>query len=266
MTVDSLGIFRRIRGRAIPRGLCDAAVTVVRSRCKQSESRLRRRHRRINKQLGTVYLRQGNLGAREGKAGARREVQPARPRAAQRARRAVRTARQPQGSGQALRGCGPAGAEGSADLQQLRGLPLSQQPHRRRREALSRLGTQSALSHAGGRLDQRGRVPAQGEALRRSERQSSSARCRSGRISRRPSSSGPISRSSAASCSRRASRSTNISLRSMRPPTCLLVGVRVSRAQGDRVAEEKYTRRLRVEFPGSQQLKSLSASPSRNPG
>jgi type IV pilus assembly protein PilF len=45
----------------------------------------------------------------------------------------------------------------------------------------------------------------------------------------------------------------------------LVVGVRVSRAQGDRVAEEKYTRRLRVEFPGSAQLKSLSV-PSRNPG
>ena len=45
----------------------------------------------------------------------------------------------------------------------------------------------------------------------------------------------------------------------------LMVGVQLSRAQGDRVAEEKYTRRLRVEFPGSPQLKSLSA-PSRNPG
>jgi type IV pilus assembly protein PilF len=46
----------------------------------------------------------------------------------------------------------------------------------------------------------------------------------------------------------------------------LLVGVRVSRAQGDRVAEDKYTRRLRVEFPNSAQYKSLSAQPPRNPG
>ena len=44
----------------------------------------------------------------------------------------------------------------------------------------------------------------------------------------------------------------------------LLLGVRMSRAQGDRVAEEKYTRRLRVEFAGSEQLKSLEAK--RNPG
>jgi type IV pilus assembly protein PilF len=48
----------------------------------------------------------------------------------------------------------------------------------------------------------------------------------------------------------------------------LLVGVRVTRALGDRVAEEKFTRRLRVEFPGSQQLRSLTAEPApkRNPG
>jgi len=44
----------------------------------------------------------------------------------------------------------------------------------------------------------------------------------------------------------------------------LLLAVRMSRAQGDRVAEEKYTRRLRVEFAGSEQLRSLE--PKRNPG
>jgi type IV pilus assembly protein PilF len=44
----------------------------------------------------------------------------------------------------------------------------------------------------------------------------------------------------------------------------LLLGVRFARAQGDRVAEEKYTRRLRVEFAGSDQLRSLEAK--RNPG
>jgi type IV pilus assembly protein PilF len=46
----------------------------------------------------------------------------------------------------------------------------------------------------------------------------------------------------------------------------LAVGVRVTRALGDRVAEEKYTRRLRVEFPGSQQLRSVTEPPARNPG
>ncbi len=44
----------------------------------------------------------------------------------------------------------------------------------------------------------------------------------------------------------------------------LLLGVRMSRALGDRMGEEKYTRRLRVEFAGSEQLKSLE--PKRNPG
>ena len=44
----------------------------------------------------------------------------------------------------------------------------------------------------------------------------------------------------------------------------LLLGVRFARAQGDRVAEEKYTRRLRVEFAGSDQLRSLESK--RNPG
>ncbi|HVY82174.1 MAG TPA: type IV pilus biogenesis/stability protein PilW [Steroidobacteraceae bacterium] len=44
----------------------------------------------------------------------------------------------------------------------------------------------------------------------------------------------------------------------------LLLGVRFARAQGDRVAEEKYTRRLRIEFAGSDQLRSLETK--RNPG
>jgi type IV pilus assembly protein PilF len=44
----------------------------------------------------------------------------------------------------------------------------------------------------------------------------------------------------------------------------LVLGVRLSRTLGDRMAEEKYTRRLRVEFAGSEQLRSLEAK--RNPG
>jgi type IV pilus assembly protein PilF len=44
----------------------------------------------------------------------------------------------------------------------------------------------------------------------------------------------------------------------------LLLAVRLARAQGDNVAEQKYTRRLRVEFAGSEQLRSLE--PKRNPG
>jgi type IV pilus assembly protein PilF len=46
----------------------------------------------------------------------------------------------------------------------------------------------------------------------------------------------------------------------------LAIGVRVTRALGDRVAEEKYTRRLRVEFPGSQQLRSVTQPVAPNPG
>jgi type IV pilus assembly protein PilF len=52
-------------------------------------------------------------------------------------------------------------------------------------------------------------------------------------------------------------------------PDLLLVGVRFARALGDRVGEEKYTRRLRVEFPASQQFRSLaepSGAAKRNPG
>lgn len=51
-------------------------------------------------------------------------------------------------------------------------------------------------------------------------------------------------------------------------PDLLLTAVKLTRAQGDRVAEDKYTRRLRVEFPNSQQLRTLneSADTKRNPG
>jgi Tfp pilus assembly protein PilF len=41
--------------------------------------------------------------------------------------------------------------------------------------------------------------------------------------------------------------------------------VRLNQALGDRLGEEKYTRRLRVEFPGSEQLRALSEQ-KRNPG
>jgi type IV pilus assembly protein PilF len=52
-------------------------------------------------------------------------------------------------------------------------------------------------------------------------------------------------------------------------PDLLLTAVRVTTAQGDRVAQDKYTRRLRVEFPNSQQLRTLNESAGatkRNPG
>lgn len=53
-------------------------------------------------------------------------------------------------------------------------------------------------------------------------------------------------------------------------PDLLLLAVRIARSEGDRVAEDKFTRRLRVEFPNSQQFRSLSsesaATSTRTPG
>jgi len=48
-------------------------------------------------------------------------------------------------------------------------------------------------------------------------------------------------------------------------PDLLLLGVRAAKAQGDRIAAEQYARRLRAEFPGSSQTRSL-ADLLRNPG
>jgi type IV pilus assembly protein PilF len=48
-------------------------------------------------------------------------------------------------------------------------------------------------------------------------------------------------------------------------PDLLLLAVRISRKQGDRVAEEKFARRLRLDFPSSDQARAL-AELSRNPG
>lgn len=45
----------------------------------------------------------------------------------------------------------------------------------------------------------------------------------------------------------------------------LLIGVRIARAQGDRLAAEKFSRRLRVDFPGSDQARLLLEL-DRNPG
>jgi type IV pilus assembly protein PilF len=48
-------------------------------------------------------------------------------------------------------------------------------------------------------------------------------------------------------------------------PELLLLGVRIARASGDRVTAERYSRRLRLDFPDSQQVRALSEG-SPNPG
>jgi len=48
-------------------------------------------------------------------------------------------------------------------------------------------------------------------------------------------------------------------------PELLLLRVRIARASGDRVAEEKYSRMLRMDFPESEQTRALGNLP-RNPG
>ena len=45
----------------------------------------------------------------------------------------------------------------------------------------------------------------------------------------------------------------------------LLLGVRVARAQGDRVGAQRYARRLQLDFPGTDQVRAL-AELDRNPG
>ncbi len=45
----------------------------------------------------------------------------------------------------------------------------------------------------------------------------------------------------------------------------LLLGVRIARKQGDRLNEEKFARRLRMDFPASDQVRAL-AELNRNPG
>jgi type IV pilus assembly protein PilF len=47
-------------------------------------------------------------------------------------------------------------------------------------------------------------------------------------------------------------------------PDLLYLGVRAARQQGDRVVEDKYTRRLRVEFPSSPQYRMIS-TPATKP-
>jgi type IV pilus assembly protein PilF len=48
-------------------------------------------------------------------------------------------------------------------------------------------------------------------------------------------------------------------------PDLLLIRVRISRKQGDRMAEEKFARKLRMDFPSSDQARAL-AELSHNPG
>ena len=45
----------------------------------------------------------------------------------------------------------------------------------------------------------------------------------------------------------------------------LLLGVRVARAQGDRLGAQRYARRLQLDFPGTDQARAL-AELDRNPG
>lgn len=48
-------------------------------------------------------------------------------------------------------------------------------------------------------------------------------------------------------------------------PELLLLRVRIARATGDKLGEEKFSRRLRIDFPESDQARALGAS-ARNPG
>ncbi len=48
-------------------------------------------------------------------------------------------------------------------------------------------------------------------------------------------------------------------------PELLLLRVRIARATGDRLAEEKFSRRLRIDFPDSDQARALGTT-TRNPG
>ena len=48
-------------------------------------------------------------------------------------------------------------------------------------------------------------------------------------------------------------------------PDLLLLGVRVAHAQGDRVAEQRYARKLQLDFPGTDQARAL-AELGHNPG
>ena len=48
-------------------------------------------------------------------------------------------------------------------------------------------------------------------------------------------------------------------------PDLLLIGVRIARAMGDRVAADRYARSLRMDFPGSEQTRALSDL-NHNPG
>jgi type IV pilus assembly protein PilF len=48
-------------------------------------------------------------------------------------------------------------------------------------------------------------------------------------------------------------------------PDLLLLGVRVAQAQGDRVAEQRYARKLQLDFPGTDQARAL-AGLGHNPG
>jgi len=48
-------------------------------------------------------------------------------------------------------------------------------------------------------------------------------------------------------------------------PDLLLLGVRVARAQGDRLAAQRYARKLQLDFPGTDQVRALAAL-DQNPG
>ncbi len=49
------------------------------------------------------------------------------------------------------------------------------------------------------------------------------------------------------------------------PPDLLLLGARITRKQGDRLSQEKFARKLRMDFPSSDQTRAL-AELTRNPG
>ena len=131
--------------------------------------------------------------------------------------------------------------------------------------AFSSAAHNALYTHSRGRLHQRRRVPARGQARRRSARRvqpriADQAEFRGSRVSARRAADvthGDLT----------AARSTIDGFLGSFPatPDLLLLGVRVARAQNDRLGAQRYARKLQLDFPDTDQTRAL-AGLDHNPG
>ena len=245
------------------RGLSRCARPACRRRARAAARRLRQRHTRTtpsnqrdaaayNVQLGIAYMNQGDLAACQGQARprARRRTRTT-PTCTARARMLFERMGDSQEGGRGVSYARCAWRRTTRKVhEQLRGLPVPERAHRRGREALPR---RRRTTRSTPRRRRPTRTPACACAPPSVTTRRAPTSCRRLQLQAEFRGSGVPARRAAVPARRARRGAQPASTASLgnfaRRRTCCCSAVRVARAQGDRLAAQRYARKLQLDFP-----------------